>query len=214
MSPISIIKPRSSLDEQYTYHKNWVALFPEGSLSLSRNLPLFGVRVRSELLPRKIRAPKFGKCFGWYNERACSRSHRCRLCGSTQHLESGHSSCDQIKPHQCPPKCANCHGPHPADSLECLLWPKKDNAMPTNAQAQQIRQAASAARLRLKAALCGVLLTQPTPDSNESMEDAPQTPTSVRNLFMETSSLSPGCDTVLERPNQEKRDTSPAQSAL
>ncbi|POS83996.1 hypothetical protein EPUL_003700, partial [Erysiphe pulchra] len=126
------------------------------------DLPLFGVHVPVELLPKRIKTPQCGNCFGWHNERACSRTARCRICGSTQHFESNHTTCDPTRAHECPLKCLNCHGPHPADSFECLICSRKDNSLPNKAQITQIRKAANAARLRLKTAHRRALGTQTT----------------------------------------------------
>ena len=128
-------------------------LYPKDS-NLSKVLPLFGKRVPAKLLPQRMKTPQCGNCFGWHNQRACIRLPRCRICASTQHTESGHTTCDPKVPHACPPKCANCYGPHPADSLECLIRPSKNNTLPSKQQIFAIRQAASSARLRLKAAHC------------------------------------------------------------
>lgn len=167
VAPLNVLESRSQYDSKYSPSKSWVVLYPKGP-TLSKVLPLFGVRVPVKILPQRLRTPQCGRCFGWHNERACARLPRCRLCASTQHLESGHTSCDPTKKHLCPPKCANCHGPHPADSLECLIRPRKDNTLPGKAQMSEIRQAAAAARLRLKAAHCGVMGGQATDNATEN----------------------------------------------
>lgn len=125
VSPINVLEPRSSIKSQYSKTKDWIVLYPEGA-PLSRNLPLFGVRVHAKLLPKRIKSPQCGKCFGWHNKRACARKCICTICGSCRHAESGHESYDPKREHPFPPKCANCHGPHPANSLECLIRPRKD----------------------------------------------------------------------------------------
>ena len=80
----------------------------------------------------------------------------------------------------------NCHGPHTADSLECLIRPGKDNKLPTKAQIVQIRKAATAARLRLKTAHCGTLGTETT--NNENI--IPATQTTVGNQTLDRDTLS------------------------
>lgn len=125
-TPVSVLSPRDANGSEHFSQRNWVVLFPEETTNLSRVLPLFGVQVYTKLLRKKSRTPQCGNCFGWHNERTCTRNSRCRICGSTQHNEKEHTTCDPTRPHQCPPKCANCRGPHPADSLECLIRPKKD----------------------------------------------------------------------------------------
>lgn len=71
VASISVLEPRNASKAEYAAHKDWVVLFPEESTSLSRNLPLFGTRVQSKLLPKKTKLPQCSKCFGWHNERAC-----------------------------------------------------------------------------------------------------------------------------------------------
>lgn len=185
--PVNVLECQSSTDKQFSHKKNWIVFYPEGA-SLSKSLPLFGARVPVKLLPKRIKTPQCGNCFGWHNERACSRTARCRICGSTQHVETNHTTCDPTRAHECPPKCVNCHGPYPADSLECLIPPRKDSSLPNKAQITQIRKAASAARLRLKTAHCGALGRQNT--NCENTIPATQTP---------LGTLSPGQETF--KPN-------------
>lgn len=194
VAPINVLKSRGSSNPEFYHQKNWIVLYPIGS-TLSKLLPLFGVRVPTKLLPQKIKTPQCGRCFGWHNERSCARIPRCRICGSTQHLEAGHTSCNPSEDHFCPPKCANCHGPHPADSLECLIRPRKDNSLPPKQQIAQIRQAASAARFRLKAVHCGVMENQTrasAPSNNNETPALPKTPPTVRRLFTESPSITSG----------------------
>ena len=127
---------------------------------MAKSLPLFGVRATAKLLAQRSKIPQCGRCYGWHNERSCARVPRCRICSSTTHLEINHT---------CPPKCVNCHGPHPADSLACLLCPKKDNTFPNKQQTSAVRQAAAAARLRLKAAHCGIVNSQAAKTSNSDV---------------------------------------------
>lgn len=167
VAPLNVLESRGTVTSDFSPCKSWVVLYPRGT-SLSRSLPLFGVRVVAKLLPQRTRIPQCGRCFSWHNERACARVPRCRICSSTQHVESGHVSCNPAVAHSCPPKCVNCHGPHPADSLECLVRPRKDNTFPSKQQTSAIRQAAAAARLRLKAAHCGIIRTQPTENTKSN----------------------------------------------
>lgn len=183
--PANVIECQSPTDNQFSDKKNWIVFYPQGS-NLSKSLPLFGARISVKLLPKRTKTPQCGNCYGWHNERACSRAPRCRICGSTQHVESNHTTCDPSRSHECPPKCVNCHGPHTADSLECLIRPGKDNKLPTKAQIVQIRKAATAARLRLKTAHCGTLGTETT--NNENI--IPATQTTVGNQTLDRDTLS------------------------
>lgn len=177
MAPINVLESRGSANNEYIPVKSWIVIYPKGS-TLSRVLPLFGARVPAKILPQRFRTPQCGKCFGWHNERACSRLPRCRICASTNHIESGHTSCDPNRDHVCPPKCANCHGPHTADSLECLIRPNKNNKLPSKVQISEIRKAAAAVRLRLRAAYCENIESHATTaiqNNNDLFSDSPST---------------------------------------
>lgn len=205
VAPVKVLEIQGTPENQYFDHRNWIVLYPRGS-KLSRSLPLFGVRISSKPLPKRTRIPQCGKCFGWHNERSCARAPRCRLCGSTKHTESGHVSCDPTRPHACPPKCANCHGPHPADSLECLIRPNKDNILPSKTQMAQIRQAAAASRFRLIAVHCKVLGQNDLTSQSQNLEDAPvlpSTPPTIHRLFSDSPSPTSGRYAVLSQPSHE-----------
>ncbi|KAI1004606.1 hypothetical protein K3495_g3606 [Podosphaera aphanis] len=58
VAPISVLEPRNTSKAEYAAHKDWVVFFPAESTSLSRNLPLFGIRVQSKLLPKKTKLPQ------------------------------------------------------------------------------------------------------------------------------------------------------------
>lgn len=203
-SLVGTVEPRNALEAHYGAYKSWVVLFPEGTNSLSRNLPLLGVRVRAKYQPKRIRVPQCDEYLRWHNERGCVKAPRCRLCGPTQHLEDGHTICDPENLHQYPPKCANYYGPNSADSLGFLFRPRKDNLMLTIKRIEQIIIASSAARLRLKAAYCGVISGKPpamkltATKAPETMEATISTPINTRSLFMESLSSSRGGFAVLE----------------
>ncbi|KAI1005913.1 hypothetical protein K3495_g2308 [Podosphaera aphanis] len=193
IAPLNVLEFRGQYDSEYSPTKSRVVLYPKGP-NLSKILPLFGVRVPVKILPQRLNSPQCGRCYGWHNERSCARLPRCRLCGSNQHVESGHTSCDSTRDHLYPPKCANYHGTHPTDSLECLIRPRKDKNLPAEAQMAEIRQAAAVARLRLKAVHYGVMGGQVidiVPENSNPVQ-VPQTPPSVRRLFTESPSLSRG----------------------
>lgn len=208
VAPIKILETKGSSENQYMDQKNWIVLYPRGS-QLSRSLPLFGVRIPAKLLPKRTRIPQCGRCFGWHNERSCVRASRCRLCGSTQHIEKDHTSCDPTRPHACPPKCVNCHGPHPADSLECLIRPNKDNVLPDKRQITQIRHAAAAARLRLKITHCRMLGSNEASSHANEMETilAPSSTSTVDDLFSENLTSTHGRYVALSQPNRKCSQT-------
>lgn len=145
-TPAAAIQTKSSLSTPYSYATDWIVRFPENTPLLPRNLSILGVRASARLLPTRINIIQCDRCFQWHNKRSCARPARCRLCGSTEHPEDKHLNCNP-EPHQCPPRCLHCHGPHPADSPECLLRPTPKGNKLTKQQIAQIRQTCAKARL-------------------------------------------------------------------
>ncbi|POS83035.1 hypothetical protein EPUL_005871 [Erysiphe pulchra] len=208
IAPVSVLEPRKNDSSQYMGERNWVVLFPEEISKLSRVLPLFGTHVFTKFLPKLTKTPQCGKCFGWHNERSCTKNPRYRICGSTQHNEKGHSTCDPSRPHRCPPKCVNCHGPHTADSLEYLVRPRKDQKLPSKSEIAQIRDVASAARMRLKKIHCNIISSQNT--NTEEVAAIPSTPPNVRKLFTDSPTPARGRYPILSTPNYGRsRENSP-----
>lgn len=56
VTPANILECKGETYNQFTHQKNWIALFSEGS-HLSKSLPLFGVRVATKLLPKRMKTP-------------------------------------------------------------------------------------------------------------------------------------------------------------
>jgi hypothetical protein len=164
-TPSQVAETRNSIETPYTFSSSWIARFPSNVTTLPQSLLLFGARASVKLLPKKVAVIQCNRCWLWHNERSCARLARCRLCGSTAHSEKEHTVCSTTA-HSYPPRCFHCHGPHPADSLECLLRPKPNQAALTKQQKSQIRQSCSAAFLRIKAANCGTRATQVTMETH------------------------------------------------
>jgi hypothetical protein len=158
-----------SLAYPHNYSTTWIVRLPNGSPPLPRSLLLFGARATTRLLPNKPTIIQCDRCYQWHNKRSCARPARCRLCGSTSNPEAEHPPCGST-PHNCPPCCLHCRGPHPADSIECLLRPKPGRPL-TKAQKAEIRQSCSSARLRVCSST-GCL--KPIP-GNDQMDHSPTT---------------------------------------
>ena len=60
---INVFEPQGSNTAQFSHHKDWTALYPEGSI-LARKLPLFGVYVPAKKLIKKTKMPQCEWCFG------------------------------------------------------------------------------------------------------------------------------------------------------
>jgi hypothetical protein len=107
-------------------------------------LPLLGMITNAQPLSRRTKTIQCDRCWKWHNSRSCARHPRCQLCGSTEHVEEGHTNhCAAQAPHECRPRCLRCHGPHPADFEQCLLRPSKTGTHCTKAQQAEIRKACS-----------------------------------------------------------------------
>jgi hypothetical protein len=147
LSPISVTQTSYSATNDHLPYSSWFVNFPEGTTTpIPRHLRLFGVTTTTRPLAQKTTVVQCNRCWMWHNSRSCARPPRCRLCGSTEHSEENHANrCSAPSPHQCPPRCHHCHGPHPADHPECLLRPSKATASYTKTQKSEIRKSCSAA---------------------------------------------------------------------
>jgi hypothetical protein len=166
IQPVSVSETTSSRSNNYSASSSWFVNFAEGTeVTLPRQLRLFGTVTNPQLLSKRTKVIQCNRCWKWHNPRSCARPLRCRLCGSTEHTEEGHTNnCSTPNPHCCPPRCFHCHGPHPADSPECLLRPR-DGITRTKAQQAEIRKscAMNLAKARTEQGCCSV----PPTDSQE-----------------------------------------------
>lgn len=96
---------------------------PEAKRAIQNKLYIAGISVKAEKLyslPLSTQCPKC-QSFG-HLENKCRNELACSLC-SDKHPTRNHScSVCRAKGTSCThlvPKCANCHGPHPATSLAC-----------------------------------------------------------------------------------------------
>ncbi|KAI1006659.1 hypothetical protein K3495_g1555, partial [Podosphaera aphanis] len=147
VSPVAVFETRGSVESPHMHSARYIARFPLGT-TIPRKFQLFGVEVLAHQLSIKTNVVQCGRCYQWHNERICTRFQRCRLCGSTEHLEKDHQPCS-TQPHTCPPRCLHCHGPHPADAPECPLRPRRNGSRLTKEQISQIRSTSAATRLSL-----------------------------------------------------------------
>lgn len=169
-TPAAASQTSSSIANSHDYSSSWIVRYPNDTPSLPRSLLLFGARTTIRFLPAKITIIQCSRCFQWHNGRSCARPARCRLCGSTEHSEADHPNCSPT-PHDCPSRCLHCHGPHAADSLECLLRPQPKAAPLSKAQKSQIRQTCAEARLRIRnTAGCSLKTTTVTTTATDSMD--------------------------------------------
>jgi hypothetical protein len=182
-APASVSETSFSASNPNLPTSSWFVNFPEGfSSTLPHQLRVFGVTANARLLARKLTTVQCNRCWNWHNTRSCARPPRCRLCGSTEHPEEKHSNrCAAPLPHQCPPRCLHCHGPHPADTLECPLRPSPTSTARTKTQQLGIRKSCSAA-LALARSDRGCITLTPSLQATTSLEANIQDEMAVDNL--------------------------------
>jgi hypothetical protein len=201
--PISVSETTASAANANSLSSSWFINFSEDSkASLSTRLYLFGTITNARFLTRKITIIQCNRCWKWHNARSCARSPRCRLCGSSEHTEEEHNNCSAPDPHRCPPRCLHCHGPHPADSPECLLRPKAGITR-TKAQRAEIRRSCTINLAKARTEQ-GCSSEPPTDTLEQSMViDALSTQTQVVSPFRPTTPPPPA-------PSQEPPATASA----
>jgi hypothetical protein len=176
-TPATVSETTASASNANTISSSWFVNFPEESKAkLPVRLSLFGMITNAQPMTRKVKTMQCNRCWKWHNPRSCARNPRCRLCGSTQHTEEGHTNhCTAVGPHTCPPRCLHCHGPHPADYDQCLLRPSKPGSCFTKAQQAEIRKTCSLtlSKARVESKCC----TQPptAPETTETPQDQDMT---------------------------------------
>lgn len=122
--PIQSAETRPS-KESGLFNTSWTVHFlADGHRTLHRSLRILGTVVQTREVKSKPRTVQCTRCYQWHNSRTCSRPQLCNICGSQGHAAVAHTpSCHAIGPHECPPKCLHCKGPHLADDLSCPLRP-------------------------------------------------------------------------------------------
>ena len=152
LAPTSVTETTYSVSNPTLPYSCWFVNFPEGTPpTISRQLRLFGTVATATFLPKRTAIVQCNRCWMWHNARSCARPPRCRLCGSTQHLEDKHSNrCNAPPPHTCPPRCMHCRGPHAVDSTDCPLRPKQARNTLTKLQKAEIRSSYAARQAQAK----------------------------------------------------------------
>lgn len=165
LKPVAVSPTPASLSSPADFTTSWFINFPgDHPALLPTRLCLFGAMATIKFLPPRNRTTQCDRCFLWHNSRSCARAPKCRRCGSTEHLEADHSNrCATPSPHECPPRCLHCHGPHPADAITCPLRPNPKSARKTKSQLTEIRAAGAAARLRIVGEQCRQVPSPGTP---------------------------------------------------
>jgi len=203
-SPVSASETAASAANTNSLSSSWFVNFSRDStISLPPRLRLFGTVTNARFLMRKVTIIQCNRCWKWHNPRSCARPPRCRLCGSSEHAEEGHTNnCSISNPHCCPPRCFHCHGPHPADCPDCPLRPKAGITR-TKAQRAEIRKtsAINLAKVRTEQ---GCSSDPPADTQGQSMViDIPSTQTQVTSPFRPTTP-------PLQAPSEEPPATASA----
>lgn len=192
MAPAATTQTPASAAAPQDYSSSWITRLPSNSPKLARSIILFGMQASTKLLPPRTTIIQCRRCFLWHNDRACARAVRCRLCGSTEHTEPDHPTCNNSV-HDCPPRCIHCHGPHPADAAECLLRPNSKGTKLTKQQTSYVRQTCGAARLSICSINCKPMAPIATEDPMDTL------PTVHQRSPTPEPSQSPTCPTTPTR---------------
>ena len=141
--PISV-RPSEAPQKKLGYRNIIVSFLAEEDPQWKRQIHLFGSACFARKFERKPTIVQCEKCHGFHPARSCIRAQRCATCASTAHRTADHpqKSCLAADPHICPPRCANCLGPHMATALECPLRPTRKNGaivQPGREQTKAIR---------------------------------------------------------------------------
>jgi hypothetical protein len=174
--PVRATETRSS-SEQGLFNTSWSLHFlADAHKALPRSLRILGTTAHAHPVTRKQKTVQCIRCYQWHNSRSCLRPQRCRICGSSKHIEELHPpSCAATPPHQCPAKCLHCGGPHPSDELSCPLRPVPLHPK-TGPQKDALLRAGKAARSRAVAdAKCCKTAVTDTVMGNQS-SPPPETP--------------------------------------
>ncbi len=129
-------------------------------------VPLFGGTCPVRKCERKATIIQCERCHGFHSTRICIKAIRCSHCAATSHQTGDHPAkqCQSNDPHhQCPPRCANCLGPHPTTDIQCLLRPKQKNGVVTHPPREQTRDIRAEERLRAAAASGACLRIKDSP---------------------------------------------------
>jgi hypothetical protein len=132
-APVQIVQTTQSTQNNLP-NSCWLASFEsESHTRLDKTLRILGTRAIAIPIVRKPKIIQCIRCYQWHNARICTRTERCRICGSNNHTESGHKPCIPstfFTNHTCPPRCLHCGGPHPADDRNCPLRPTHKGLKP------------------------------------------------------------------------------------
>lgn len=186
--PVSVSETAASAANTNSLSSSWFVNFSKDTkISLPARLRLFGTVSNARFLNRKVTIIQCNRCWKWHNSRSCARPPKCRLCGSPEHTEEGHTNnCSVPNPHCCPPRCFHCHGPHPADCPECPLRPKAGITR-TKAQRAEIRKT-SAISLANSRTEQGCSSERPADTQEQAMAiDIPPTQIQVVSPFRPTT---------------------------
>ena len=155
---------------------------------------------------RQLSRPKVtqcGRCFGYHRMETCSRPACCGVCASRLYTTPGHEHTQTTKPLcgalpgtcLCPPKCANCCGPHSAIDAACPARPKSSAKLGiitrlTRTQLQSLRQANGRIWAHSKTCPKGELRQNPqTPDGTSQDPKTPNTTTACQSPPVPTADL-------------------------
>ncbi|KKO96418.1 hypothetical protein THAR02_11481 [Trichoderma harzianum] len=182
-----------------------------------------GFRLFSSSLPAETRVQpprvtQCPRCFGFHNPRNCTRTERCRKCGKPSYRHD-----DTMANCSSPPQCANCNGPHTADSLKCPARPVVRNGEKVQITRTQLQAIRELGQQEYNKANPPKPKPAPAPAPNAEMTPNPGTRTGPRLRLPISSSAplfppQPPAQKVIVEVDSDEEDpheeTSPARSAV
>ena len=164
-----------------------LSLTSENASQLPSFAHLYGYHHKIIKKTQRAQIVQCEKCWDFHHHaRDCKREPRCRKCGAREHTE-GDPTCHKSVQEtcDCPDRCTNCQGPHPADDPGCPIRPSvKDGVIQRRSKLQKkdIRRAQHAAyQAKLSLSKCPNALktntttpnTLATSPSTQSMSGSP-----------------------------------------
>ena len=134
------LKPHRFYISKNPGSRTYIMLLPKTpSMKVPPRVSLFGQSVLVRHKPKQLKVTQCPHCWGFHDPRKCTRKPQCRLCSSSDHIETTHPVITSQLP-----KCTNCLGPHQADHTACPARPTVQQGSihrPSRLQIRAIRQA-------------------------------------------------------------------------
>lgn len=116
------------------------------------NVQLFCTKLPVLVRKKNPRVMQCTRCWAYHRPEHCTRAPRCSFCASIEHSCEQHIQQITSSPTcgaspgqcQCPNRCSNCYGPHPATDETCPLRPGAEGTRKHRSEVEAIRKAGRA----------------------------------------------------------------------